>query len=174
MAGGSYARWGHNPYMPWGGNIPMGMGMPWANYMQGGGSFPGFPAYPGGPSQPQGGQFGTTPAVNKNVYGGMPGGSQPSGAPPHGLPVQHKSPFLATLNLPDLSCLTNDPILHLPHWPAIPTKLPSDIPKFDGRPGEDPSTHVITFHLWCSSNSLVDDLIKLHLFQCTLTGAAAK
>ena len=104
----------------------------------------------------------------------MHGGHQPSGAPPQGFPVQHRSPFLATLNLPDLSRLTNDPILHLPHWPAIPTKLPSDIPKFDGRPGEDPSTHVMTFHLWCSSNSLVDDSIKLRLFQRTLTGAAAK
>jgi len=81
---------------------------------------------------------------------------------------------LATLNFLDLSHLTNDPILHLPHWPAIPTKLPSDIPKFDGRLGEDPSTHVMTFHLWCSSNSLVDDSIKLRLFQRTLTWVAAK
>ena len=30
------------------------------------------------------------------------------------------------------------------------------------------------FHLWCSSNSIVDDLIRLKLFQRTLTGAAAK
>ena len=35
-------------------------------------------------------------------------------------------PFLATLNLPDLSRLTNDPIKHQPSWPVIPTKLPSD------------------------------------------------
>ena len=70
MAGGSYAPWGHNPYMPWGSNVPMGMGMPWANYMQGGGSFPGFPFYPGGPSQSQVGQFGTASAGNQNVYGG--------------------------------------------------------------------------------------------------------
>lgn len=174
MAGGSYGPWGSNPYMPWGGNVPMGMGMPWANYMQGGGSFPGFPAYPRGPSQSQEGQFGTASTGNQNVYGGMTGGPQSSGAPPHGLPAQNKSPFLTTLNLPDLSRLTNDPILHLPHWPAIPTKLPLDIPKFDGRPGEDPSINVMTFHLWCSSNSLVDDAVKLHLFQCTLTGAAAK
>jgi hypothetical protein len=39
-------------------------------------------------------------------------------------------PYLASLNIPDLSKLTNDPILHDPTWPAMPTKLPSDIPKF--------------------------------------------
>jgi hypothetical protein len=73
-----------------------------------------------------------------------------------------------------LSRLTNDPILHSPYWPVIPAKLPSDIPKFDGKPGEDPNNHVMTFHLWCSSNSLMDDSICLRLFQCTLTGSATK
>lgn len=90
------------------------------------------------------------------------------------LPTQGCLPFLATLNLPDLSRLTNDPVCHQPHWPSIPTKLPSDIPKFYGKPGEDPQNHVFTFHLWCSSNSLVDDSIQLRLFQRTLTGTAAK
>jgi hypothetical protein len=83
-------------------------------------------------------------------------------------------PFLATLDLPDLSRILNDPIRHSPQWPAIPAKLPSDIPKFDGKPGEDPNNHVMTFHLWCSSNSLMDDSIRLRLFQRTLTGSAAK
>jgi hypothetical protein len=83
-------------------------------------------------------------------------------------------PFLATLDLPDLSRILNDPIRHSPQWPAIPAKLPSDIPKFDGKVGEDPNNHVMTFHLWCSSNSLMDDSIRLRLFQRTLTGAAAK
>ena len=32
----------------------------------------------------------------------------------------------------------------------------------------------MTFHLWFSSNRIVDDWIRLILFQCTLTGAAAK
>jgi hypothetical protein len=73
-----------------------------------------------------------------------------------------------------LSRLTNDPIFHSPVWPAIPAKLPSDIPKFDGKSGEDPNNHVMTFHLWCSSNSLMDDSIHLRLFQRTLTGSAAK
>jgi hypothetical protein len=53
----------------------------------------------------------------------------------------------------------------------MPSKLPSDIPKFDGNPGEDPSTHIMTYHLWCSSNSLMDDSVRLHLFQRSLTGA---
>jgi hypothetical protein len=58
---------------------------------------------------------------------------------PTGVPMPHKYhtkinqhlPFLATLDLPDLSRLTNDPIFHSPVWPVIPAKLPSDIPKFE-------------------------------------------
>ena len=82
--------------------------------------------------------------------------------------------FLATLDLPDLSRLINDPIHHDPSCPAFPVKLPSDIPKFDGKPGEDPKNHVMTFHLWCSSNSLMDGSIHLRIFQRTLTSIVAK
>ena len=32
----------------------------------------------------------------------------------------------------------------------------------------------MTFHLWCSLNNIVDDSIRLRLFQCTLTGVASK
>ena len=32
----------------------------------------------------------------------------------------------------------------------------------------------MTYHLWCSSNSYVDDSVRLCLFQRTLTGAATK
>jgi hypothetical protein len=60
------------------------------------------------------------------------------------------------------------------HGPPVPTKLPSDIPKFEGKNGEDPGDHVTTFHLWCSSNSLNDDSIRLRLFQRTLIGVAVK
>jgi hypothetical protein len=88
--------------------------------------------------------------------------------------INRQLPFLATLDLPDLSRLTNDPIFHSPVWPVIPAKLPSNIPKFEGNPGIDPNNHVMTFHLWCSSNSLMDDSICLRLFQRTLTGSAAK
>jgi hypothetical protein len=62
-----------------------------------------------------------------------------------------KLSFLSTLDLLDLSRLTYDPILHSPFFPVIQAKLPSDIPKFEGKPGEDPNNHVMTFHLWCSS-----------------------
>jgi hypothetical protein len=88
--------------------------------------------------------------------------------------VNRQLPFLATLDLLDLLRILNDPIRHSPQWPAILAKLPSDIPKFDGKVGEDPNNHVVTFHLWCSSNSLMDDSIRLRLFQRTLTGSAAK
>jgi hypothetical protein len=85
-----------------------------------------------------------------------------------------KLPFLATLHLPDLTRLLNDPICHDPRWPPMPTNLPSDIPKFEAKPNEDPGDHVTTFHLWCSSNSLKDDSVQLRLFQRTLIGSAAK
>ena len=68
----------------------------------------------------------------------------------------------------------NDPVSHNPTWPDVPNKIPSNIPKFEGKAGEDPGEHVTTFNLWCSSNSLHDDSIHLRLFQCTLMGRAAK
>jgi hypothetical protein len=68
----------------------------------------------------------------------------------------------------------NDPMCHDPLWPPIPTKLPSNIPKFKGKTGEDPGDHVTNFHLWFSSNSLNDDSIHLRLFQHTLIGVATK
>ena len=68
----------------------------------------------------------------------------------------------------------NDPMSHDPPWPAAPTKLPLEIPKFEGKAGEDPGEHVTTFHLWCSSNSLHDDSMHLSLFQCNLMGLVAK
>jgi hypothetical protein len=57
---------------------------------------------------------------------------------------------------------------------ALLTKLPPDIPKFDGKEGEDLNNHVMNFHLWCLSNSLMDDSIHLRLFQRNLTGSAVK
>ena len=87
---------------------------------------------------------------------------------------QPRLPFLAMLYLPDLSKLMNDHVSHDPTWSLVPTKLPSDIPKFEGKNGEDHGDHVTTFHLWCSSNSLNDDSICLRLFQRTLIGVAEK
>ena len=63
------------------------------------------------------------------------------------------------MDFPDLSKFINDPILHDPLCPAIPVKLLSDIPKFDKKQGEYPKKHVMTFHLWCSSKSFIDDSI---------------
>jgi len=40
--------------------------------------------------------------------------------------------------------------------------------------GEDPNNHSMTFHLWCSSKSLMDESIRLHHFQHTLVGLASK
>ena len=68
----------------------------------------------------------------------------------------------------------NDTMSHNLAWPIVPNKLPSDIPKFEGKAGEDPGEHVTTFHLWCSSNSLHDDSVCLRLFQRTLTGPVVK
>jgi hypothetical protein len=76
-------------------------------------------------------------------------------------PPPLQMPYLASLNISDLTKLTNDPILHDATWPAMPTKLPSDIPKFEGKAGDDLANHVMTFHLWCSSNSIMDDSVRL-------------
>ena len=81
---------------------------------------------------------------------------------------------METLYFPYLSRLINDPIHHDPSWAAIMVKLPFHIPKFDGKPREDPKNHVMTFHLCCSSNSLMDGSIRLRLFQRTLTRIVAK
>ena len=83
-------------------------------------------------------------------------------------------PFLAALDIPDIYKLTNDPINHNPFWPPVLHKIPSNIPKFDGKQGDDPATHVNTFHLWSISNSMVDDSIWLRLSPRTLRGNAAK
>jgi hypothetical protein len=120
----------------------------------------------GGPTSSQGGSTNPpSPHQGSGSQHNMAGANPPP-------PLQ--MPYLASLNIPDLTKLTNDPILHDPTWPAMPTKLPSDIPKFEGKAGDDPANHVMTFHLWCSSNSIMDDSVRLRLFQRTLTGPSAK
>ena len=83
-------------------------------------------------------------------------------------------PFLATLELPNLSKLTNHPILHHPAWPLVPIKIPTNIPKFEGKTRYDPTSRISTYHLWCVSNSMFYDLVKLRLFPRTLIGNATK
>ena len=90
------------------------------------------------------------------------------------MPFNPQLPFLATLELPNVSKLVNDPILHNPYFPSVLTKSLGDCPKFEGKSGEDPQAHVMNYHLWCSSNSWVDNSIRLRIFQQTLTGAIAK
>ena len=72
--------------------------------------------------------------------------------------------FLATLDIPDLYKLTNDPIYHNLLQPPILHKMTIDTPKFDRKQGEDPGIHNTTYHLCCVSNSMVDDSVQLHLF----------
>jgi len=74
-------------------------------------------------------------------------------------PYNPQLPFLATLELPDVSRLMNDPLLYSQYWPSIPTKIPIDGPKLEGKSREVPQAHIMTYHLWCFSNSWVDDLV---------------
>jgi hypothetical protein len=79
--------------------------------------------------------------------------------------INRQLPFLATLDLPDLSRLTNDPIFHSLVWLVIPVNFLLIFQNLTETMAEDPNNHVMTFHLWCSSNSLMDDSVRLHLFQ---------
>jgi hypothetical protein len=88
----------------------------------------------------------TTPPNPPQGPGTQPAHTMARNNPP--LPLH--MPYLASLNIPDLSKLTNHPVFHDPTWPTIPTKLPSDILMFEGKSGEDPANHIMTFHLWCS------------------------
>jgi hypothetical protein len=110
----------------------------------------------------------------QHKFSWQPGASQTPGSFFPGYNQQPKLSFLETLHLPYLTRLLNNPICHNLHCPPMPTKLPLDIPKFKANPNEDLGDHVYTFHLWCSSNSLRDESIQLHLFQCTLIGSVEK
>jgi hypothetical protein len=79
--------------------------------------------------------------------------------------TQMKLPFLAMLNLLDFMNLTNDLVLHDLSWLLIPIMLPLDILKFEGKAREDATNHITNFHIWCSSNSSMDDSIKPRIFQ---------
>ena len=84
---------------------------------------------------------------NPNLSFGTPG---PGTSSPH--TPQYKTlarpilPFLATLKLSDLSKLGNDPMCHNVMLPPVLIKLPSYIPKFEWKIGEDPGDHATTFH----------------------------
>jgi len=120
------------------------------------------------PRYPEGMQIPTAQAIPGYLGYPPPG----TGLVPQGYQYAHQDPkrklsFIATLDFPDLSRLTNDPLLYLPFWPVIPTKFPNDIPNFEDKSGEDSSNHVMTYHRWSTSNSLIDDSIRLRLSQQT-------
>jgi hypothetical protein len=162
----------HNQWNPGQGDMPMGL--TWCNPFQ---SPPNVMH-----SQPSMSYFGNQPMMSphmQNPYAGhghgfyqnpgqqpnfswKPGAIQTPSPFFHGY-QQHQPniPFLAILHFPELTRLLNDPICHDPRWPPMLTKFPSDIPKFEAKPNEDPGDHVTTFHLWCSSNSLKDDSVQL-------------
>ena len=125
-------------------------------------------------------QQGMYPYVN-NTYSGMPYGCSGLYANkyPYKQPTKNpftptKLPFLETLELLDLSKLTNDLIRHHFGWPPVPVKIPMNIPEFDEKTEEDLPNHITMYHLWCVSNSFWDDSIKLQLFPRTLTGNVTK
>ena len=73
----------------------------------------------GGPTSSQGGSTNPpSPHQGSGSQHTMAGANPPP-------PLQM---YLASLNILDLTKLTNDPILHDATWPAMPTKLPSNIP----------------------------------------------
>jgi hypothetical protein len=139
--------------------VPMGNPYPTAGYT----SFPQpySGSYPYPPNHYMGGPYGpfslnTTSPLNQNPF------------------VSTPLPFLVTLELLDLSKLANDPIIYHPSWPPVLVKIPTKIPKFEGKTRDNPASHITTYHLWCVSISMLDDSIKLHLFLHTLTCNAAK
>ena len=76
-------------------------------------------------------------------------------------PAKPHLPFLEALNFPYLLKLMDDPVRHDATWKQIPIKLPSYIPNFEEKNNEYPGDQVTTFHLWCSSNLLNGDYIRL-------------
>jgi len=110
---------------------------------------------------PQGNYYSTHPMYNigNNRMGGLQGSSSHMSSPWSDFGASNTLPFLATLDIPNLYKLTNDPIYHNLLWPPIPHKISIDILKFEGKQGEDLGAHITTYHLWCFSNSMVDDSI---------------
>lgn len=114
-----------------------------------------------------------TTMLGTNVGVGDQGDNQSTnqGTPMSGTPTDVATPtpflpFITILSLLDFNNLINDPLLHDPTWLAMPTKLPSDIPKFEGNPREDPSNHIHSLRRCCSSNSITEDSI---VFICSIT-----
>jgi hypothetical protein len=88
----------------------------------------------GSPSQGNGGQTSsqrktTNPPNPSQGTSSLPTHTMVGTNPPPNLPFS----YLSSLNIPDLTKLMNGPILHDATWPNIPTELPLDISKFEGK-----------------------------------------
>lgn len=77
--------------------------------------------------------------------------------------------IFGTLYFYDQSHLINDLIIHDSSWHTIPSKLPSHISMFKGRLGEDLYNKLVSFHLWCSQNSMME-----HIFDRNVKGFSYK
>ena len=75
--------------------------------------------------------------IGNNTMGGLQGSSSHTSSTWSDLGASNTLPFLEMLDIPDLYELANDPIYHNLLWPSIPHKIPTDIPKFEGKQGED-------------------------------------
>ena len=160
---------------PWGVNSTSFINPSWCNTIPSNNVLPWNSVAPARPSMPRNSfYYPRAPSSMYQMYGIMPPNLM-QGYFGNPIPFSQKnSPFLETFDFLDLTRLTNDPINHQARWSVIPTKFPSIILKLNGNPGEDPGTHVMTFHLWLSSNSLNGDSIHLRLFQFTLNGTTIK
>ena len=78
--------------------------------------------------------------------------------PPRSSPIP-SLPLMASLNLPNMEWLTNNPIHHDWLWHLMPAKICLDTRKFEGKVGEYRENHIMSFNLCCSSNIIVDDFI---------------
>jgi len=112
--------------------------------------------------------------IGNQIMGGAQSSTSHPSSPWSESGAPNSLPFLATLDIPELYKLTNDPIYHNLQWLPIPHQIPTDIPKFDGKQGEDLGTHITTYHLWSVSNSMVYDSVWLLPFLHTLTSNVAK
>jgi len=140
-------------------SLPMGNPYQMGGYQSMPPPYPGSSSYP--PNQYMGGPYGpfslnTMSPFNQNSF------------------VNTPLTFLATLESPDLSKLTRNPIMHHPTFLLVLVKILTDILKFEGKMGDDPTSHINTYHLWCVSNSMLDDSIKLCLFPCTFINNETK
>jgi len=108
--------------------------------------------------------------VSHNPYFSFPNPSQ-LGAPPYGSWkfVSHfRLLFLEMLKFIYILSLPNNSISYNTKWHLFPTKIPLNIPNFEGKSTKYTIDHMITFHVWCSKNFLPYYSIRMRIFQRTV------